>query len=437
MISRRDLFRGLAATAALGSLGSLDAALRHQQAHAASGVAERKFLFFFASGGWDATPLDPKFGPDGVSGVEGTDMDPGTWLGQAGELTYTVGDDRPMMDAFFRRWGARTTLVRGVDVHSAGHESGRKWMMTGTTASSVPDWPTALASRSRLDYPMPHVVFSGPSYPGTLGAAVVRGGGGTLLELIDGSILGRADRRAPVPSQPADSLMDAAVHRRGARLLRAAEQRSAADLGTSLRRVEAWMGNLERGMELEGRRFEAGLDDPGRTMLDQALMAVELMRLGLTRCAMIHIPGGWDTHGGNGAVGGQLDRFFDALDQLTEHLDRTPGTATRWLSGEVTLVAMSELGRTPRFNGSMGRDHWPYTSMMLSGSGVAGNRVVGQTNDAFIAEDIDLSTGRPAANGVRMGTEHVGATLLQLGGLDPDSILQGVPTVPALLRSGA
>jgi len=424
-LSRRDLLRGTATAAALGTLGTLAGVTR--QAKAAT--ADRKFLFFFAGGGWDPTPLDPKFAADGVSAVGGTDMDPGTILGQSGGLTWSSGDDRRAMDRYFARWGGATALIRGVNVHSAGHEAGTKWMMTGTSASSVPDWPTILASSGVAEYPMPHLVFGGPAYPGPFGAAVVRGGGGTLLELIDGSINGRADVRAPVVPRPMDEMMDRFVHDRAARF-------AVDHAGLARARSEDLRGNVERSMTLEGRRFEAGLDNPGRTLLDQALLAIEVMRLGLTRCAMIRIPGGWDTHGGNRNVGAQLDRFFLALDEIMLHLASTPGGVARWLIDEVTVVATSELGRTPRFNGAMGRDHWPYTSMLAAGGGIAGDRALGETDAGFVANTVDFATGRAAASGDIVGTENVGAALLRLGGVDPERYLPGIAPLTGLLAGG-
>ncbi len=421
--SRRDLLRRIAGAAALGTLGSMTAVSR--QAHAASG--DRKFLFFFASGGWDSTPLDPKFDVDGVSPVGGTDMDPGTQRGSIGNLSWSSGPDRPSMDRFFARWGGHACILRGINVHSAGHESGMQWMMTGTSASSTPDWPTILASHGAVEYPMPHLVFSGPSYPGTLGAAVVRGGGGTLLQLIDGSFNGTTDRPAPVVATPMDRMMDAFVHERARRYAGSLD-------GLGRARADDLLGNLERSFALEGRRFEAGLDARGRSMLDQATMALEVMRLGLSRCAMVGIPGGWDTHGGNQAVGGQLDRFFADLDTLMARLASTPGTVAPWMIDEVTVVCTSELGRTPRFNGARGRDHWPYTSMLVLGAGIRGNRVIGATDPGLIAEPTDLVTGEQRASGAIIGTENVGTALLKLGGLDPDQHLQGVQPLDAMLR---
>ena len=421
--NRRRILQGAAALWGATTFGKT---MRSARAETVKG--ERKFLFCFAGGGWDATPLDPKFGADGFSAVGGTDMDPDTWRAEVGNLSWSAGDDRPNMDRYFSRWVNKTALVRGVNCHSAGHEAGMKWMMTGTSASSYSDWPTTLAAFSQGEYPMPHIVFGGPAYPGNQGSALVRGGGGTLLDLIDGSIVGAADAPAPVFSTPADSIMDAAVYERA---IDFAETRE----GLGLWRAEDLMGSMERNMELEGRRFEAGLGDTGSSFLDQCIMSVELMRLGLSRCAMVSIPGGWDTHGGNQNVGNQMDNFFDGLNQLMEHMAATPGRDAPWLIDEVVVVACSELGRTPKFNGSMGRDHWPYTSMLVAGSGVRGNRVFGGTDEGFIAETVDFQTGQLSSSGDTIGTEHVGTALLQLGGLDPEKHLPGVQPLSGLLKT--
>ncbi|MFZ5481779.1 MAG: DUF1501 domain-containing protein [Myxococcota bacterium] len=410
-ISRRHLLAGMAAGAALG--------VRPRPAFAAA--PDRKFIFFFAGGGWDTTTiLDPHFDTGGV------DMDPDTYVGEAGNLRWTAGEDRPWASRFFRRWGGRACIVNGIDAHSVGHDSAMQFVMTGTSASSFADWPTILAANGRAAYPLPHVVFSGPSYGGTLGSSVVRAGGGTLLELIDGSILGNADVAAPVPPSPADSIVDAYVHRRVAAY-------GAAQSGLGRARAEGLMANFERAMELEGRRFEAGLSDLGRTVLDQAIKASELFRLGLSRCAMIQIDGGYDTHDDVTQQAPQQEAFYEALDALMDHLAATPGDNATWLLDEVVIVALSEFGRTPLVNGGGGKDHWPYGSALLVGSGVAGNRVVGSTDDQLVAQAVDFRTGQPSSTGDTIGCENLGTAILKLGGLDPQAHLPEVQVLDAVI----
>jgi hypothetical protein len=419
-VSRRAFLGGAAGLMSAGGLWY------PRKAHAAG--IERKFLFCYAGGGWTTTTiLDPHYAADGVGPVPGVDMDPNTYLGTVGRITYSSGPDRLAVDEYFQNWGSRSAIINGIDAHSVGHDSGTQFMMTGTSASSYADWPTILAANSTLEYPLPHVVFSGPSFPGTSGAAVVRAGGGTLLDLIDGSINGMADAPAPIRMAPGDDMIDTFVYGRVADY--AAQQR-----GLARERADGLLANVERAMELEGRQFEAGLNDLGSTMLDNMLKASELFRLGLSRCAMISIPGGFDSHGDETVQAPQQVAFFAALNELMEHMSSTPGHTADLLSNEVVVVALSEFGRTPKLNGGGGKDHWPYNSMFVAGAGVAGNDVYGKTDDGLIAEPIDLATGKPGGS-TMLACEHVGLALLELGGLDPTQFLPVGERLTALVRS--
>lgn len=413
-MTRRQILQGATAFGAAAAAG-----LGVRPARAAA--AERKFLFFFAGGGWDTTQVfDPHPGSSGV------DMDPLTAATTANGVTFTSGDDRPSVSRFFRRWGRRAVICNGINAHSVGHDSAAQFVLTGTSSSSFADWPTTLAANAIGDYPLPHAVFSGPVFPGTSGSAVVRAGGGTLLDLIDASILGQADQPAAPLSTPSDRMVDAFV---ASRVARFTEGRT----GLGGQRSASYDKNFDRALALEGRRFEAGLSDLGSDLLDQAIKATELMRLGLTRTAMIGIPGGWDSHGDNSVQGPQFEDFFGALDELMDHLSSTPGLATPWLIDEVVVVAMSEFGRTPLLNGSMGKDHWPFVSAMVVGSGVNGGRNIGATDDGLIAKDIDFATGQPSDNGDSFGCENLGVALLELGGLDSSKFLPDVQILESLL----
>jgi hypothetical protein len=72
-------------------------------------------------------------------------------------------------------------------------------------------------------------------------------------------------------------------------------------------------------------------------------------------------------------------------------------------------------------------------SALLVGSGVAGNRVVGKTDDALVAESIDFRTGLPSSSGSRLGCENLGTAILSLGGLDPAEHLPGIEVLEAVI----
>ena len=84
--------------------------------------------------------------------------------------------------------------------------------------------------------------------------------------------------------------------------------------------------------------------------------------------------GGWDTHVGEGGSQGQLaNRLKDyALSIAAFAQDLGSRMA------DVTLVTMSEFGRTVRENGNRGTDHGHANHMLLLGGGVKGGRVYGR-----------------------------------------------------------
>lgn len=94
----------------------------------------------------------------------------------------------------------------------------------------------------------------------------------------------------------------------------------------------------------------------------------------------------WDTHANNNArmkdvLCPQFDQGFTALIEDLE---------TRGLLNETLVVAVGEMGRTPKFNGSGGRDHWGNVfSFALAGAGVRSGQVYGASdrNGAYPARD--------------------------------------------------
>ncbi len=87
---------------------------------------------------------------------------------------------------------------------------------------------------------------------------------------------------------------------------------------------------------------------------------------------------GWDTHADN----------FNAVKRLSETLDPAWSTLMDDLREhgmlESTLIVwMGEFGRTPKINGTTGRDHFPTAwSTVLGGGGIKGGQVIGDTGKA-------------------------------------------------------
>ena len=127
----------------------------------------------------------------------------------------------------------------------------------------------------------------------------------------------------------------------------------------------------------------------------------------------------YDTHSANFYYqGNHFTDLFGRLHELMVLLENTPGTVAPTLMEETTVVVHSEMGKTPQLNTS-GKDHWPFTSTMLLGSGFTPNRVVGSYTGSMGAEKIDFATGELFDGGNVMTATTIGATLLAMADIDP------------------
>ena len=116
-----------------------------------------------------------------------------------------------------------------------------------------------------------------------------------------------------------------------------------------------------------------------------------------------------------------------------QQLVHTPGETTATLAEETTVVVLSEMGRTPNLNAQNGKDHFPITSCMLVGPGVTGNRMVGAYDSSFFGRKVNPTTGEVSDSGQTLSAEVLGATLLQMGGIDPAPYVRGVQPLTGLL----
>jgi hypothetical protein len=128
--------------------------------------------------------------------------------------------------------------------------------------------------------------------------------------------------------------------------------------------------------------------------------------------------GAWDWHANREGSVEQLSRkylpVFDhsvatLLDDLYE----------RGLAETVSVVVWGEFGRTPRINEKGGRDHWPATqSVLLAGGGMAGGRVIGQTDSTGgVPEDRPVHVQEVFASLYRnLGIDVTAVTIPDLSG---------------------
>lgn len=118
----------------------------------------------------------------------------------------------------------------------------------------------------------------------------------------------------------------------------------------------------------------AGVEYPNNEFGNNMRQIAQLLKSNLGVEAAFTDVGGWDTHQNQGGVNGQL------ADRLREF---SSAIAAFWHDmGEsaenITLVTMSEFGRTARQNGTGGTDHGHANAMFVLGGGVKGGKVYGR-----------------------------------------------------------
>ena len=122
--------------------------------------------------------------------------------------------------------------------------------------------------------------------------------------------------------------------------------------------------------ESDKLRNEYGKNTAGARML----LARRLVEAGVRFVTLTY--GGWDMHSNiKGSIQRQLPAFDQGFAALIRDLDR------RKMLKETLVCVATEFGRTPKINGSAGRDHWPKVfSVVLAGGGIKGGQVYGSSN---------------------------------------------------------
>lgn len=368
----------------------------------------RFFIFVFASGGWDPTLVfEPKVG------LQTIDVDPAGQVIQSGGITYLHNTNRPWVKTFFDEFKDKVCIINGVNTQSVSHSVGTEIMMTGRAGTPSPDWPTAISSRNGSDLILPHMALSGPAFSGTIGGGTSSGSGFLSLLLFDGSYYA-ADATAEVS-------LDAYVERRFTNLMGQLEEEGR----TGLRQGEM-VESFRRWRDLKAIKADLGADFEDLDGLGSEGVALSAaFERGYAITGTLEARGSWDSHSNNFPSQNEgFNNTFEGLHTIVTRLasrNATSGPGT--LLDQTTLVVMSEMGRTPKLNGSSGKDHWPITSVMLIGGGVKGSMVLGGTDNYQNNELVDYSTGQISSSGIEIAAANLGAAILEQAGVNPADFL--------------
>jgi len=117
---------------------------------------------------------------------------------------------------------------------------------------------------------------------------------------------------------------------------------------------------------------------------------------------------GWDTHVNEGNSRGQLGNLLQQFSAGIAALYQDLGQRM----DDVTILTMSEFGRTARENGNRGTDHGHANAMFVIGNGVRGGKVYGswpglKSDQLYEGRDLALTTDFRDVFG-EIATSHLG-----------------------------
>jgi uncharacterized protein (DUF1501 family) len=175
--------------------------------------------------------------------------------------------------------------------------------------------------------------------------------------LADFSVAGRGPQTSPMSNAfqaMYDSSADAVLHGTGQETFEAVKMLKAADPSKY--------------------QLAAGVVYPNTAFGNSLKQVAQLLKANLGVEAAFSDIGGWDTHQNQGSSNGQLaNRLREFSDSLAAFWKDMGDDA-----GNITLVTMSEFGRTARQNGTGGTDHGHANVMFVLGGAVKGGKIYGR-----------------------------------------------------------
>ncbi|MFT5681416.1 MAG: hypothetical protein ACI8RZ_002322 [Myxococcota bacterium] len=418
-LSRRRLLT-LAPAAGLLLPGRLGRATRS--------ASERRFLFIFAEGGWDTTfAFTPQFDSPHV------DMPANALAAEIGGIPFVDHPEIPALRQYLKRYSSQTCVINGLEIPSVAHEMSQRLILTDSSLQGFDDWPSILAGHATTAPIAPMLHISGPTFAAQYASSVVRiGTTGQLTALLDGTALTESTHSVTVPSSTAEALENARAIARAEAYQATVGSGRGAQIAQTAAHLESQMGAFSG--YADQLSFSSSTD-----LIDQLAVPLSFLSSGASRCAMVSykawngVFNGWDTHEELTLQAPHFEELFTALTHVLDTLTATPGLSGGTLADEITIVVLSEMGRTPLLNSTNGKDHWTYTSAMLIGAGVAGGQAIGGYTNQLLGEKTDLSSGTVTDHGVDLLPGHIGATLLALGDVDPGLYTDEAKVITAAL----
>ena len=363
------------------------------------------YIVINASGGWDTTYLmDPK----GIGGInrlykEGDILTKGAHKFAPTEKHKNGGMGN---EEFYAEFANELLVLNGLDYSVNNHSPGARYMATGKLDSmAYPTFAALVAACKGPTCPLSFLTFGNYSATGNI-VAMSR-----VPYLPSLQRIANADAIEGNPKSPYHE--DFALARIEQALREQRESRTAMPLLPRQERAESMLYAAQvnaKSMQRITPHIPKSI--PKERIAQQAEIALASFKAGVCVSANLSI-GQFDSHANNDSD--QMKLLPEFLAGIAYILRRAGELKIR---EKLVVVVQSEMGRTPDYNKGNGKDHWSIGSIMFTGPGIKGNRVLGATDEKQFAVPMNPKTlALDKEKGSRVRPEHIHEALRQFAGI--------------------
>lgn len=376
----------------LGSLATLSLFMPWKSEADQEGYAGPYLISLHAGGGWDPTLLcDAKTPNENIQqNLYGAPKAMGGGLQIAPIQLQNLGTTLDTVEGFFTDLGSRFLVVNGIDTQTNNHDTGVKHVWSGKTFEELPSLAALLAAgvseKQRL--PVAYISTGGYDVTGGLVPLTRLSGGGDLLRVARPNVTNPGEAQKDWRMYFTDPTAERLAAARATRLEKLAAEQDAARMARAVetfgeaRKGAAGFGALAallppKLVEIDEAFPSLGgyNDDELKRYLQGVQMALLAFKSGQAVSASL-ATFGFDTHSTHDVDHPrQLGRLLLTIRYLMAQADALG------IANNLYIAIGSDFGRTPTYNVGLGKDHWNVTSMMFSGPGIQGGKVIGGTDD--------------------------------------------------------
>ena len=376
------------------------------------------YVMIEAGGGWDVTSFcDPKMNVGGEDVINHWAESDETR--QVGNIRYAPFAEN---EAFFEKYYRHMLVINGIDAQTNAHSAGVIHNWSGRLSVGYPSMPALLSAIYAPDMPISWINNGG--YPEAANLAR-----STRLE--DPRLIKTVLNPTQVPWDGAPWINDedwAAM--RAAQQIRLERVRNESnqlpwqyhnrDLYYDARRNAAGLEAFAELIPPDDQLEPAEINGQWAPMRRQAQLALLAFKAGVAMTAdLTHFD--FDTHDNHDSrQSASLSVVTDAVDYLWETAEQL-GLADR-----LVVFMASDFARTPHYNDTDGKDHWPIGSaIFMQKNAPWGNRVVGRTDEGHNALPINPTTLQvDESGGTLIYPKHVLTAFRKLAGIDMNPLTQ-------------